>query len=483
VSPRLVDSKGNIYGVRPETIRKFSGSSYRLLATAEGQSNPSIDLMWGVYAARLAVRLPAGHEPVRHLRDPGGRSAGERARSGRPRQALGRAGHLGAAPGLCEGAARVGTCEGWFVGDHSITGGQSATTPILHVEVDVELAVSLLQAFGLIGQTAVEATSITLAAADFGKSTMAVSAPAYDEQNDRLLLTAEFDEGPRQLISCSKDDGIVWSRPINSQESLPDQARFTGGKIYTFADGTAYIRDATDGALISSHGSFAAGVGISGRMLFDESATTFYMTGTSAVHQVIAHRAIPGAMPLADIVSALSLRTGLTEADLDVAELTDGVRGYALARQVSVRGALELLAAAYSFDAVESDHQLKFKKRGRSPSRVVPEQDLVPVNASTRRSSRPAPRRSTCRSASPWSTRTSSATPTSARSTPSGWRGRAARCTRATRRPSICPSCSPQRRPRASRSGSCTAPGSSAPATSGACPGPMSTSSPRTWCR
>jgi hypothetical protein len=38
-------------------------------------------------------------------------------------------------------------------------------------------------------------------------------------------------------------------------------------------------------------------------MLFDESATTFYMTGTSAVHQPIAHRAIP--MPLADIVPPL----------------------------------------------------------------------------------------------------------------------------------------------------------------------------------
>jgi hypothetical protein len=116
-------------------------------------------------------------------------------------------------------------------------------------------------------------------------------------------------------------------------------------------------------------------------MLFGESATTSYTTGTSAVHQVIAHRAIPGSMPLADIVTALCLRAGLTEADLDVSELTDGVRGYALARQVSVRGALEMLAAAYTFDAVESDHQLKFKKRGREPSRVIPEQDLVPVNA------------------------------------------------------------------------------------------------------
>ena len=50
-------------------------------------------------------------------------------------------------------------------------------------------------------------------------------------------------------------------------------------------------------------------------MLFDESATTLSMTGTSAVHQVIAHRAIPGSMPLADIVGALCLGTGLTEQD------------------------------------------------------------------------------------------------------------------------------------------------------------------------
>jgi hypothetical protein len=125
--------------------------------------------------------------------------------------------------GCVAGASGIGTCEGWFVGNHSITGSQTATTPILHVEVNIELAVSLLQAFGSAGQTGVKATSITLAAADFGKSTMSVSAPAYDTQTDRLLLTAEFDDGPRQLVSYGKEDGIVWSRPINSQESLPDQ--------------------------------------------------------------------------------------------------------------------------------------------------------------------------------------------------------------------------------------------------------------------
>jgi hypothetical protein len=224
---------------RPDDDPKFSGSSYALLAAAGGQSDPKIDLMWGysplgwrrdfllvmnqfgdchIRVADLQVPVP-GAGDLAKLWDGQGISARRH--------------------GCVAGAAGVGACEGWFVGDHSITGGQTATTPILHVEADVELAISLLQAFGSIGQTGVKATTLTLAAADFGKSTMSVSAPAYDEQNDRLLLTAVFDDGTRHLISYGKDDGIVWSRPINSGESLPDQARFAGGKIYTFANGTA----------------------------------------------------------------------------------------------------------------------------------------------------------------------------------------------------------------------------------------------------
>ena len=108
---------------------------------------------------------------------------------------------------------------------------------------------------------------------------------------------------------------------------------------------------------------------------------------------------------LGDVVTSLCERVGLTAADLDVTEITDEVHGFGIARQISVRGALEMLAAAYSFDAVESDHQLKFKKRGRSPSLVIPERDLVPIMPSARRSSRRGPRRSTCRSALRWSTR------------------------------------------------------------------------------
>jgi hypothetical protein len=47
IGPKLVDSKGDIYSTSLETVRKFSGSTYKLLATAAGQSGPVIDLMWG----------------------------------------------------------------------------------------------------------------------------------------------------------------------------------------------------------------------------------------------------------------------------------------------------------------------------------------------------------------------------------------------------------------------------------------------------
>jgi hypothetical protein len=64
-----------------------------------------------------------------------------------------------------------------------------------------------------------------------------------------------------------------------------------------------------------------------------------------------------------------------------VSELTaDEVPGFGIARQISVRGALELLATTYAFEAIESDHQLKFKKRGRPPSRVITEDDLAPLS-------------------------------------------------------------------------------------------------------
>lgn len=80
---------------------------------------------------------------------------------------------------------------------------------------------------------------------------------------------------------------------------------------------------------------------------------------------------------LSDIVSDLSASAGLESSEINITELiSTEVKGYTVGRVTSVRGALEPLAAAYFFDAVESDYVLKYLKRGRSSSAVIEQDDL-----------------------------------------------------------------------------------------------------------
>jgi hypothetical protein len=69
-------------------------------------------------------------------------------------------------------------------------------------------------------------------------------------------------------------------------------------------------------------------------------------------------------MALSDVVADLSDRAGLTSDQYDVSQLTDVVDGYAIARQTSVRSAIDPLRSAYYFDAVESSGMVNFIKRG-----------------------------------------------------------------------------------------------------------------------
>ena len=219
-------------------------------------------------------------------------------------------------------------------------------------------------------------TAITLAAASFGASQMTIGNLCYDEQNDRILFFTELDS-VSHLLAYSKANGVEWVVPANGD--MPRQARFRKGRIYILRGSTIDVRSADDGSLISSQSGFT---GTSGIVRFDSRTGALYTpTSGSGIEQWLPGRSSDDSAVLGDVVTALCERVGLTAADLDVTELTDEVHGFGIARQISVRGALEMLAAAYSFDAVESDHQLKFKKRGRSPSRVIPERDLVPVNA------------------------------------------------------------------------------------------------------
>lgn len=72
-----------------------------------------------------------------------------------------------------------------------------------------------------------------------------------------------------------------------------------------------------------------------------------------------------GCAPLGKIVSDIWLRSGGAASEIDVAELTDCVPGYTLARDLTGRGAIEPLRNAYFFDGVESGDKLRFPKLGK----------------------------------------------------------------------------------------------------------------------
>ncbi|MEX0752823.1 MAG: glycoside hydrolase/phage tail family protein [Xanthobacteraceae bacterium] len=82
-----------------------------------------------------------------------------------------------------------------------------------------------------------------------------------------------------------------------------------------------------------------------------------------------------GSAPLDGLVTAL-----LSEAEIagfDCAALGSGADGYLLDRPMTPRAAIEPLALAYAFDAVEEEDKLRFRPRGGEPVEEIVEDDLV----------------------------------------------------------------------------------------------------------
>ena len=80
---------------------------------------------------------------------------------------------------------------------------------------------------------------------------------------------------------------------------------------------------------------------------------------------------------LADIVSDLCERAGLSASDIDVTELTDEVRGFVVGRATTASDAIQPLMPAYLFDAGEWDGKINFIKRGGSSVKTLTVDDLV----------------------------------------------------------------------------------------------------------
>ncbi len=86
-----------------------------------------------------------------------------------------------------------------------------------------------------------------------------------------------------------------------------------------------------------------------------------------------------GAAPLSALVAQILLDFGFS--DFDTADIHGIVDGYVIDRTMSARQAIEPLTTAFSFDGVESEGQLKFRRRDDGPVLSVPIENLVEKSA------------------------------------------------------------------------------------------------------
>jgi hypothetical protein len=82
-------------------------------------------------------------------------------------------------------------------------------------------------------------------------------------------------------------------------------------------------------------------------------------------------------VPVADIMSAICARAGLTPDQVDVTDVTQAVHGYEITQVTSARSSIDPLLRAFFLDAPECDAAIKFLRRaGQSSLAVIPFDDL-----------------------------------------------------------------------------------------------------------
>jgi len=117
-----------------------------------------------------------------------------------------------------------------------------------------------------------------------------------------------------------------------------------------------------------------------------DTLTGYVQTGSAVTRLFLNRTAGEGVTP-GSLIADICARVGLGPADIDVSQILEPqFRGYAIGRQGSARSAIEPVAQAFSFDAVESDERIRFVPRARSADEAprLTADDLVPARETGR---------------------------------------------------------------------------------------------------
>jgi hypothetical protein len=204
----------------------------------------------------------------------------------------------------------------------------------------------------------------------------------WDASDGTLVITisnAGSSAGPYSRYSTFKyapGTGVVWKlvdhAPVGRFAGGPGRMERVLGSTWGLG-GDFLVQTGTGLATWNQ-----AGESFSNRFWIDEQGAVIGFSGTSDLPtKRFLTRATATDLTLGDVVQQLCVRAGLAPGDINVAALTDSLRGYVLPRPMSARDAITPLASAFQFDAVEQDDVLAFRKRAGGAVATVPYADLV----------------------------------------------------------------------------------------------------------
>lgn len=153
----------------------------------------------------------------------------------------------------------------------------------------------------------------------------------------------------------------------------------TGNWVHINADGSTETTDISHIVDDTGSGAVQAAVDANSRNGQVFTARALFQNGNEAHYRWgTVTEGTPGSVTLSSIVNDLLSETDLVGGDFDVTSLAGTlVRGYVRTKPMTVRAAIEPLAAAFFFDGVESAGKIKFVPRGAGSVKTIANADLA----------------------------------------------------------------------------------------------------------
>ena len=291
--------------------------------------------------------------------------------------------------GVVGGAAGVSFGEGWLLGSGTSTSHGSLGLYRLRVASAAWYDELTGQTLGVTFEKVATFTpaDIENGSAGFYRDAGGLT---YDATDDSVVFQVTLSNagiaGSVYSLKWRADAGIVWKTAvpfqINYEGPYVGQSRLLGQR-WTLMRGTRVVQlDTATGELVLDE-VWPGAVSETGAQVYDAVTDTLLVHGSSGWARLFLNRGGGEGEALSGIVADLCARAGLGLADIDAADLTPTVPGYVIGRQSTVRGAIEMLARAFFFDAAESDDVLRFRTRGRAPAATIDAQFLIPLDERT----------------------------------------------------------------------------------------------------